>query len=487
MAMRMPCAARSKMAIDLPPSPSNQGPSLHGSHSYHPPPQINVETSPSVRMLPGKCNHSYPPPSVAAPQRYCLCPPVSCARLPNTGRAPRLRTSPAPPDRHRTGASLVRATDRKRRESAKQTVNRLGPARRLPLSLARKPIGSGPGISRPRGPCPLHQWGARAGAGCELQARVIGALCAVVCACADQVNLVAIVILSRGKCGLSKCITRYLLSMAVTDLLVIITAVLLNRVPAIYFPSSFMSITPVCSLSIALIYAARDCSVWLTVSFTFDRFVAICCQKLKTKYCTERTAGVVIGTICVLGCLVNIPWYFLHEPIYIIDNVPWYCKLKEMRYSSPIWAGFHWVDRILTPCLPFLLVLFLNALTVRHILAASRARKRLRAQSNGEKHHDPEMESRKKSIVLLFAISCSFILLWLAYVAYFVHERIHVNYNIKGFNDPVFILLESANMLQLLSCCTNTFIYAVTQRKFREQLKMAALSPLTLISKLVTR
>ncbi|XP_032890384.1 G-protein coupled receptor 15-like [Amblyraja radiata] len=272
--------------------------------------------------------------------------------------------------------------------------------------------------------------------------------------------------------------------MAVTDLLVIITAVLLNRVPGIYFPGSFLSITPVCSLSITLIYAARDCSVWLTVSFTFDRFVAICCQELKTKYSTERTAAVVIGTVCVLGCLVNIPWYFLHEPTYIIDNVPWNCKLKDLRYSSPTWAAFQWIDRILTPCLPFFLVLFLNALTVRYILAASRARKRLRVQSDGQKKNDLEMESRRKSIVLLFTISGCFILLWMAYVVQFFIERFQMNYTIKGFSDPKFIFPEAANMLQMLSCCTNTFIYAVTQRKFREQVMAVVKYPCIRLSKL---
>ncbi|XP_069755513.1 probable G-protein coupled receptor 139 [Narcine bancroftii] len=283
------------------------------------------------------------------------------------------------------------------------------------------------------------------------------------------INLTAIFILSRGRCGLSKCISRYLVSMAVTDLLVIIIAVLFNRVPGIYFPSSFLSITPVCSLSIASIYAARDCSVWLTVSFTFDRCVVICFQKLKTKYCTERTAAVVIGTVCILCCLVNIPWYFLHEPIYIVDGIPWFCKLKKIRYTSSLWAAFQWIDRLLTPCLPFFLVVFLNALTVRHILTASRARTRLREQSNGEKQSDSEMKSRRKSIVLLFAISGSFILLWVAYVVQFFLERFQTDYKIGIFSGPKFIFLESANMFQMLSCCTNTFIYAVTQRKFREQ------------------
>ncbi|XP_067870207.1 probable G-protein coupled receptor 139 [Heterodontus francisci] len=298
-------------------------------------------------------------------------------------------------------------------------------------------------------------------------------------------NLVAIVILTRGKCGLSRGITRYLVSMAVTDLLVIITAVILNRISGIYFPGSFLSITPVCSLSIALTYAARVSSVWLTVTFTFDRFVAICCQKLKIKYCTEKTAVVVIGTVCMLGCLINIPWYFIHEPIYIIVNVPWYCKLKDIRYTSPLWTAYDWFDRILTPCAPFLLILLLNALTVRHIIAANRARRRLRTDSNGTNQNDREMESRRKSIILLFTISGSFILLWMTYVVQFLYVRITNNYNFKSFSDPKFILQETGNMLQLLSSCSNTFIYAAIQSKFREELKNAAKYPLNLIVKLI--
>ncbi|XP_072884113.1 probable G-protein coupled receptor 139 [Hemitrygon akajei] len=289
---------------------------------------------------------------------------------------------------------------------------------------------------------------------------------------AVPVNIVAIVILSRGNCGLSRCISRYLVSMAATDLLVIITAVILNRLPAIYFPGSFLSITPVCSFSIAVIYAARDSSVWLTVMFTFDRYVAICWQKLKAMYCTHRTASIVVFVVCTLACVINIPWYFLHEPIYVVDKVPWYCKRRDIRYSVLLWTIFDWTDRALTPCLPFLLILSFNALTVRHILVASRARRRLRSCPAGEKQSDPEMESRRKSIVLLFAISGCFILLWMPYVIQFFVERFQVGYTVNGYKDPRFILMESANVFQMLSCCTNTFIYAVTQNKFRKELKV---------------
>ncbi|XP_078269220.1 putative G-protein coupled receptor 139, partial [Rhinoraja longicauda] len=298
------------------------------------------------------------------------------------------------------------------------------------------------------------------------------------------VNLMAIVTLSRGKCGLSKCITKYLVSMAVTDLLVIITAVLVNRIPAIYFPGSFLSITPVCSLSITLIQAARDSSVWLTVAFTFDRFVAISCQQMKTKYCTEQTAVVVIATLCAVASLKSVPWYFMHEPLYIINGVPWYCRVKEIRYISTQWKVFDWLDRIFTPLAPFLLIILLNVLTVRFILAASKARRRLRAQSNGEKQSDPEMENRRKSIVLLFAISGSFIILWSANVVQFAYKRLTM-YKVTSFNDPRYILQEGANMLQLLNSCTNTFIYAVTQSSFRKELKDAMKYPFIVLGKII--
>ncbi|XP_067870196.1 probable G-protein coupled receptor 139 [Heterodontus francisci] len=286
-------------------------------------------------------------------------------------------------------------------------------------------------------------------------------------------NFVTIVILTRGRCGLSRCITCYLVSMAVTDFLVMITTVILNRIAGIYFPVSFLSITPICSLRSALNYATLGSSVWLTVAFTFDRFMAICCQKLKIKYCTKKTAMRVIGTVFMLSCLKAASLYFIYEPLHVVNNIPWFCTVKSIFYTSPAWAAYDWILRILTPWLPFILILLLNALTVRHILAASRSRRRLRAHSNGETQSDPEMEKRRKSIVLLFAISGSFILLYLLILITFLYVRIASITYFSGtnFNESNFILEESGYMLQLLSSCVNPFIYAGTQSKFREELK----------------
>ncbi|XP_072123008.1 G-protein coupled receptor 15-like [Mobula birostris] len=280
-------------------------------------------------------------------------------------------------------------------------------------------------------------------------------------------NLAVIVILSRGKCGLSKCISYYLVSMAASDLLVVITGVILNKIVGIYFPGSIMSITPICSSKVVLIYASMDISVWLTVAFTFDRFVAICCGKLKTRYCTDKAAVAVVGTVFTLGCLQNILWYFKFEPMYVINGTPWHCQTKASFYTSTLWIIYSAFNYIATPFLPFFLIVLLNVLTVRFIIVASKARKALRRHN----HNDPEMQNRKRSIVLLFAISGSFVLLWMIFIVHFLYYRITNTLTYTGYDDPVFILQEVGYMLSLLSCCTNTCIYAATQQKFREELK----------------
>ncbi|XP_042202065.1 NACHT, LRR and PYD domains-containing protein 12-like [Callorhinchus milii] len=225
-------------------------------------------------------------------------------------------------------------------------------------------------------------------------------------------NLLAIVVLSRGKCGLSKCITLYMVAMAVADLLFAINEVVLNHIHALYFNHTFLDIIPVCSLRLVLMSAVTHMSVWFTVAFSFDRLVAICCVKLKSSYCTERTAAVVEGMISSLSCFISIPWYFMFEPREIVNKMPWFCNVKTVYYTTPTWIVFHWFDTIITPFVPFFLILMMNVVTVSHILAANGIRRKLLHQKRNS-GNDAEMENRRRSIILLFAMSGSFILLWL--------------------------------------------------------------------------
>ncbi|XP_059507751.1 probable G-protein coupled receptor 139 [Stegostoma tigrinum] len=301
--------------------------------------------------------------------------------------------------------------------------------------------------------------------------------CPVLGAIGVPVNLLTIAILSRRTCGLTKCVNHYLVAMAVVDLLVVTSDIIL-RWFIIYFPVSFLDITPVCTLVRVLMIGSTVCSVWLTVAFTFDRFVAICSKKLRTKYCTEKIALMVIGTVSVLGYLESIPWFFKYKAKYTFNNLEWFCITKPEYYTSTFWTVYVLLHRFLTPLVPFLLIVLFNILTVRHIFMASKARRRLQMVTGREGPSDPEIERRTKSIILVFAISGSFIMLWLINVICFIHQKIALVYDLYPPSPTTGTI---GYLLQLLSTCTNTCIYTMTQSQFREQLKTVVKYPFSLI------
>ncbi|XP_062892508.1 probable G-protein coupled receptor 139 [Mobula hypostoma] len=280
------------------------------------------------------------------------------------------------------------------------------------------------------------------------------------------VNLTTIVILSRGKCGLSKCITLYLVAMAVADLMVVVVVIILERINYIYLFANFLLVTPTCSLLLVLSLGTWDCSVWLTVSFTFDRCVAICCQKVRYRYCTERTASVVIATVSAACCLKAVPSYFA------VDR--WRCVPAAEYVTSPLWKAYQVFENITAPVLPICLILLFNVLTVNRIIATNRVRRILRKSS--ENRDDPEVANRRKSMILLFALSANFILIWIPHLVFSVNWQVeNYFYTDRYFSKPTYILQECGYMLSSLSTCTNTFIYGLTQRKFKEELKIGVM------------
>ncbi|XP_059818499.1 probable G-protein coupled receptor 139 [Hypanus sabinus] len=300
---------------------------------------------------------------------------------------------------------------------------------------------------------------------------------------AVPVNVLTIVILSRGKCGISKGVTRYLVAMVAADQLVVFFDLVLSKIPMIYMPFEVLHWSyrgPVCNIHAVILYAATDCSVWFTVAFNFDRCVAICFPQLKLNYCTGRAAALVLGTVTLLSCLKNIFLYFTLDGFYSISNMPLLC-LESRRFFSDFPSLALQAIRVLpTPIIPFVLILVLNSLTIRHVLLASRARRRVRGSRDVQSPADPEMKNRWQSLLILLLMSGNFILLWALLTLYSIWDTLYVYFETY----PPTSLVELGYMFQQLSCCTNTALYAVAQTRFRLQFKESMKSPFRLMTKL---
>ncbi|XP_043540621.1 probable G-protein coupled receptor 139 [Chiloscyllium plagiosum] len=294
-----------------------------------------------------------------------------------------------------------------------------------------------------------------------------------------------VLILSQGKCGLSKGITHYMIAMATGDMMVLVFNVIVSQNFKYHFPDSLLNYTSACRLSAFLQGFSIQLSIWFTIAFTFDRFVAICCNKLKGMYCTERMANVVIFIVSSLNIMVNIPLPFRYEPTHVLNNVQWGCRTVTSYLTSLAWAAHRWLSNISNMFLPIPLLLLLNTLTARHILAASRVRRALKDSSGGagEMGRDPELKSRRTSIILLFTISGCFMVLSGPITV--IHTCIRFTHITSlQVSNSLYVAIRAAFLLMCTSSCTNTCIYALTQRRFREEVKNLLKSPYALFRKL---
>lgn len=150
-------------------------------------------------------------------------------------------------------------------------------------------------------------------------------------------------------------------------------------------------------------------------------------------------------------------------------------SIPHFFYVESVRVNWQYLDHVL----PIALILLFNGLTVRHIIAANRVSQSLR--NNSENQKVPEVENRRKSMVLLFALSANFILLWMPYVVSSVNWQIqNYFYTDRYLSNPTYILQQLGFMFKFLSTCTNTCIYILSQRKIREELMNGGKFVLTL-------
>ncbi|XP_043533788.1 muscarinic acetylcholine receptor M2-like [Chiloscyllium plagiosum] len=202
------------------------------------------------------------------------------------------------------------------------------------------------------------------------------------------VNIVTVLILSRGSCGLTKCVTHYLLSMAAADTLLLIIE-LMDRYFPILFQKSFVleHFTEIYKIHDIMLHSTTDCCVWFTVVFTFDQFVAICCHKFKRKYCTEKTAAFALGSVILLSAIKNITWYVMLTDNYRLGYKDWFCCASTNVTETLDSLAAMRLHYILTLVLPFVVILLLHVLIIRHMLLSRTVCKRLQGSSNAQTTH----------------------------------------------------------------------------------------------------
>lgn len=270
-------------------------------------------------------------------------------------------------------------------------------------------------------------------------------------------NILSMIILSRPQ--MRSSINYLLIGLARCDTVLILTSILLFGVPAVYpytgyFRYYYLRLLPEISRVVyPLAMSAQTASVYLTLTVTLERYVAVCHPLRARALCTYGRARIYVVVIIIFSICYNVPRFFevaLNEyPDHEFGFI--YCiSASQLRANtSYINIYIHWLYLIFIYFIPFLSITFFNSMIYRQVRKANRERQRL---SRTEKR-EIGLATMLFCVVIVF-ICCNILALLINIIEAFsgdIYDR----------------LVKLSNLLVTINSSVNFIIYVIFGEKFK--------------------
>ena len=265
----------------------------------------------------------------------------------------------------------------------------------------------------------------------------------------------------------------YLAALAMSDMLVLMTYVLLDwlnrglpRWPGGH-SVPLVATQGVCQTFLFFGYTFRLVSVWLIVVFTIERYIGVCRPLHRREMCTKTFAKRAIGSLLLLSSVIA-----SYKPIF--------CEVKVTEHGSKLCTFKPEFDRpnfildtiygLIITAIPFIIISILNMLIVRKLLETRRRHRKAKFLAD-------ESVVKLEFTFVLLVISTCFIALNLPYFIVWcqrLHHQLMTSLTpgkLDSETDRIRGRLFITRTIFCINYCTNFFLYALTGRHFRMQLR----------------
>lgn len=183
-------------------------------------------------------------------------------------------------------------------------------------------------------------------------------------------NIISMIILSRPQ--MRSSINYLLIGLARIDTVLIITSILLFGLPGIHpytgymFNYYFIVYPHILPVVYPIGMVAQTASVYLTMTVSLERFVAVCHPLRARSLCTYGRARIYVIVISIFSVLYNLPklWEAQLQKEWVSAlNTTVYCPHQSDFRDDPtyITVYIHWLYFICMYLLPFGMLAILNA------------------------------------------------------------------------------------------------------------------------------
>ncbi|XP_031844318.1 FMRFamide Receptor [Nomia melanderi] len=271
-------------------------------------------------------------------------------------------------------------------------------------------------------------------------------------------NAISMIILSRPQ--MKSSINYLLIGLARCDTILIVISVLIYGLPAIYaytgllFDYKFIVYPKIVRFLYPLSCMAQIATVYLTLTVTLERYIAVCHPLKARSFCTYGRAQLAVLVIVIFSFVYNLPKFWeidFFTEVHWKYNVTVYCLYPADLRSNDLYVTLyvHWMYFFIYYLFPFLALVVFNAAIYQRVRKANKELQQL----SRHQRREIGLATMLLCVVIVFLI-CNILPL-----ASNIHETF--------FTDPPLWLVQTGNLLVTINSSINFIIYVIFGRKFK--------------------
>ncbi|XP_053987232.1 FMRFamide receptor-like [Hylaeus volcanicus] len=271
-------------------------------------------------------------------------------------------------------------------------------------------------------------------------------------------NAISMIILSRPQ--MKSSINYLLIGLARCDTMLIVISMLIYGLPAIYpytgllFDYKFIVYPKIVRFLYPLSCIAQIATVYLTLTVTLERYIAVCHPLKARSFCTYGRAQLAVLIIVVFSLIYNLPKFWeivTYTEVHWKYNVTVYCLYPAELRRNDLYVTLyvHWMYFFICYLFPFLALVVFNAAIYLRVRKANRDLQQL----SRHQRREIGLATMLLCVVIVFLI-CNILPL-----ASNIHETF--------LNDPPLWLVQTGNLLVTINSSINFIIYVIFGRKFK--------------------
>ncbi|NPA72554.1 MAG: G-protein coupled receptor [Gammaproteobacteria bacterium] len=218
-------------------------------------------------------------------------------------------------------------------------------------------------------------------------------------------------------------------------------------------------------------------AVWLTLTFTIERYIGVCHPMKGKALCTPQRAKYIILVVCTAAAVLTVPDFFAKrvETVVVVspsgENVTTYVgRATELSKMASFSVGYSYMIQVLFTFMPLILLLAFNSLLIRAVMQANRQRHAM-ANMNVVRSERQERHSRDQHRITVMLITVVIVFL-LCQSPQAIQNILLSYYSHKGLITPVKIRLFTItanvfNLFVIINASVNFILYSAFSTKFR--------------------